>query len=167
LPYDVTKTKNQSLGASTYHWDFGDGFSSTLFNPDHLYTSVGNFKIQLISTSIQGCSDTLYVNLTTSADVVFPNAFTPNPKIASDGIYDMNNLDNDIFFPYTSGVTEYKFEIFDRWGEQVFESLDIKMGWNGYYKGTICQQDVYVWKAYIKHNNGKIFNKTGDVTLLR
>jgi gliding motility-associated-like protein len=167
LPYDIAKTRNQSFGASSYHWDFGDGSSSTLFNPSHLYNSVGSFRIQLISTSAKGCSDTSYIDLTTSADVVFPNAFTPNPKFASDGIYDMNNLDNDIFFPFTSGVTEYKFEIFDRWGELVFESLDIKIGWNGYYKGKICQQDVYVWKAYIKHNNGKVFNKSGDVTLLR
>jgi hypothetical protein len=31
----------------------------------------------------------------------------------------------------------------------------------------LCQQDVYVWKAYVKLNNGREFKQTGDVTLLR
>ena len=79
----------------------------------------------------------------------------------------MFSTNNDIFFPYTAGVTDFQFAIFDRWGEQVFESLDVKKGWDGYYKGKLCEQGVYVWKAYIKMNNGKEFNKTGDVTLLR
>jgi PKD repeat protein len=167
LPYDVTTCRNQSFNATTYHWDFGDGFTSTQFNPSHLYTSVGIFQIQLIAISPNGCSDTSYIQVTTSADVVFPNAFTPDSKSPSGGAYDITSLDNDIFFPYTSGVVEYKFQIFNRWGELIFESLDVKIGWDGYYKGHLCQQDVYVWKAYIKHNNGKVFNKSGDVTLLR
>ena len=79
----------------------------------------------------------------------------------------MNNFSNDIFFPYSAGVIEFKIEIFNRWGEEVFESLDIKQGWDGYYRGQICQQDVYVWKANVKLNNGKMFHKSGDVTLLR
>jgi gliding motility-associated-like protein len=64
-------------------------------------------------------------------------------------------------------VVDFKFQIFNRWGELIFETFDIKQGWDGYYRGKLCQQDVYVWKAYLKLNNGKIFNKTGDVTLLR
>ncbi len=167
LPYDVIICRNQSFGASTYHWNFGDGFTTTDPNPSHLFTSIGVFHIQLISTSINGCSDTSYVQVKTNADVVFPNAFTPNVKASSGGAYDINSLDNDIFFPYTSGVVDYKFQIFNRWGELIFESLNLKIGWDGYYKGQICQQDVYVWKAYIKLNSGKEFNKSGDVTLLR
>jgi hypothetical protein len=46
-------------------------------------------------------------------------------------------------------------------------SNDINIGWDGYYKGKLCEEDVYVWKAYAKLNNGKVFKKTGDVTLLR
>lgn len=167
LPYDVTTCRNQSFGATSYQWDFGDGFTSTASDPSHLYTSVGTFQIRLVAMSANGCSDTSYVQITTNADVVFPNAFTPNSKIAPGGAYDANNMDNDIFFPFTSGVVDYRFQIFNRWGELIFESLDVKIGWDGYYKGKLCQQDVYVWKAYVKHNNGREFRKTGDVTLLR
>ncbi len=72
-----------------------------------------------------------------------------------------------MFFPYTLGVIDYKLEIFNRWGEQIFESLDVNIGWDGYYRGKLCQQDVYVWKAYLKLNNGMEYTKAGDVTLLR
>lgn len=167
IPYDVLVCTNQSTDATSYNWNFGDGSTSVAVNGQHLYTSVGIFQVRLIATSQYGCSDTAYSIITTNADVVFPNAFTPNPTGKPGGSYDINTLDNDVFFPYTTGVAEFKLEIFNRWGEEIFESLDIKKGWDGYYRGELCQLDVYVWKAYIKLNNGKIFNKSGDVTLLR
>ena len=57
--------------------------------------------------------------------------------------------------------------IFNRWGELIFESKDIKIGWDGYYRGKLCQQDVYVWKLFAKFEDGTIVEKAGDVTLLR
>lgn len=167
LPNGVLICTNQSVGATIYNWNFGDGGTSNLVDPQNLYTTIGVFQIQLIAISPYGCSDTTYLEVTTNADIIFPNVFTPNPDGAGGETYNINNLDNEIFFPYTSGVIEYKLEIFNRWGEEIFESLEIKKGWDGYYKGALCQQDVYVWKAYIKLNNGKVFNKNGDVTLLR
>ncbi|MDO9188064.1 MAG: PKD domain-containing protein [Bacteroidia bacterium] len=167
LPYDVLILNNQSVGATSYYWEFGDAGTSTQFNPQYVYTSLGVFQVQLIAMSQYGCVDTAFAEITTDADVVFPNAFTPNPNGSQGGIYDLNNLSNDIFFPYSSGVIDFKIEIFNRWGEEIFESLDIKQGWDGYYRGAICQQDVYVFKAYVKLNNGKVFYKNGDVTLLR
>ncbi|MCE3280341.1 MAG: hypothetical protein K0S44_2532, partial [Bacteroidetes bacterium] len=167
LPYDALVTSNQSVGASTYYWTFGDGGSSTLFNPTYMYSSVGIYPVQLIATSGFGCSDTAYAEVTTNTDVVFPNVFTPNVDGSSGGFYDITSLTNDVFFPYTSGVIDFKLQIFNRWGELIFETRDIKQGWDGYYRGQLCQQDVYIWKAYVKLNNGKTFNKTGDVTLLR
>ena len=167
LPHDILICTNQSAGANSYNWSFGDGGVSTSFSPQHIYTSVGFFNIQLIATSIHGCLDTANAEVMTNADVIFPNVFTPNSISSSGGSYDIASLSNDVFFPYTTGVTDFKLQIFNRWGELIFETFDIKQGWDGYYRGQICQQDVYVWKAYIKLNNGKTFNKTGDVTLLR
>ncbi|MES2592332.1 MAG: PKD domain-containing protein [Bacteroidota bacterium] len=167
LPYDMLSATNQSVGAATYNWDFGDGTTSTLTDPQHLYTSVGIFNIQLIATTQFGCPDTTSTTIITNADVVFPNVFTPSPDGSNGGEYTLFNTNNDVFFPYTSGVVDYKFSVFDRWGEEIFESLDITKGWDGYYRGKICEQGVYVWKAYLKMNNGKEFHKNGDVTLLR
>ena len=167
LPFDALVLNNESVGANSYFWDFGNSGTSTQFSPQHVYTAVGVFQVQLIAMSQYGCVDTAFAEITTNAEVLFPNAFTPNPNGSQGGIYDLNNFSNDIFFPYSAGVIEFKIEIFNRWGEEVFESLDIKQGWDGYYRGQICQQDVYVWKANVKLNNGKMFHKSGDVTLLR
>jgi gliding motility-associated-like protein len=167
IPFDKLTTNNKSKGAVSFAWSFGDGGTSTAFDPIYQYTTVGIYRIQLIATSQIGCKDTTYTDVTTDAAVKFPNAFTPSYSGPSGGYYDPKNYDNDIFFPYTSGVIEYRLEIFDRWGELIFVTSDINQGWDGYYRGHLCQQDVYVWKAYLKLNNGKTYNKSGDVTLLK
>ena len=168
LPKDIMICSNQSEWANTYNWSFGDGSASTLINPQYLYQTIGNYQIQLIAMSQFGCADTAYAEITTNTDVVFPNAFTPDPDGNTGGSYDItNSMDNNTFFPYTSGVIEYQLVIFNSWGEQIFESLDIKKGWDGYYRGKLCEQGVYVWKAYLKLNNGKEYYKNGDLTLLR
>ena len=50
---------NQSINAATYLWDFGDGVSSTEFEPSHIYTIPGYYTVTLIAYSPYGCSDTL------------------------------------------------------------------------------------------------------------
>jgi len=166
LPYDIMHCNNQSQGANNYIWNFGDGVSSTQDSPNYLYSSIGVFNVELIATTIEGCADTAYAEVTTTADVVFPSAFTPNLDASSGGEYDINSLNNDVFFPYTAGVIEYNLQVYNRWGEIIFESDDIKKGWDGYYKGKLCQQDVYIWKAFLKLNNGKEYEKNGSLTLL-
>ena len=70
--------------------------------------------------------------------VYIPTAFTPN----EDGL-------NDSFKPITSqNVTDYFFQIYNRWGEVVFESNDKDAGWNGFYNGHQAPDDVYVWKLF-------------------
>jgi gliding motility-associated-like protein len=156
LPYETLHCTNISSGAVSYSWDFGDGGTSTLTHPNHAYNSVGFFDVTLVATNQYGCTDTATNELTTDADVVFPNAFSPN-----------DDLSNDVFYPFTSGVVDYKLEIFNRWGELIFVSTDVKIGWDGHYRGKVCSQDVYIYKAYLKLNNGKTFDMTGDVTLLQ
>lgn len=167
LPQEELKCNNKSIDASYYNWNFGDGFTSIIENPKHSYTSIGKFYIQLIASTPFGCADTVGTEIITHADVIFPNVFTPDASGSSGGSYDIKSLSNDVFFPYTSGVTEFKMQIFNRWGELIFESFDIQKGWDGYYRGELCKQDVYIYKAHIKLNNGKVYNKTGDVTLLK
>ena len=60
--------------------------------------------------------------------IPIPNAFTPN----NDGL-------NDEFKPFNSNVSEYKMLIFNKFGEKIFESNDINLGWDGYFKGKIIQ----------------------------
>ncbi len=60
VPYNVSFTNNSS-GASTYQWLFGDSVTSSNQNPTHTYTKAGFFDVKLIATAGTGCSDTSVV----------------------------------------------------------------------------------------------------------
>jgi gliding motility-associated-like protein len=158
---------------STYSWNFGDGSPIiTTKNASHIYQQPGQYAVTLIAASNHGCVDTsVYHPIVTTIEqfnLQVPNAFTPNPNGTSgDGIYDPASHDNDIFHPNISGLQTYELDIFDRWGELIFVSKDIRVGWDGYYKGKLCEQSVYVWKIRGTTIDGKNIDKAGDLTLLR
>ena len=174
IPYDPITFFNLSTNASEFDWDFGDGFTSTEENPLHYYLEEGNYTVTLTANNEYNCPDTYIVEDLVAAvaggEIEFPNAFTPNPNGPNGGIYDPNdpskNL-NDVFHPVFTGIEEYQLWIFNRWGELIFESNDILIGWDGYYKGELVQQDVYVWKVKATTTHGTVINDAGDVTLIR
>lgn len=168
IPGEAAVMTNLSSSTAThFEWDFGDGSKSTVKNPTHSYTEVGQFTVTLISIDQYGCLDTAQREVVAVADLVFPNAFTPDPSGSNGGTYDMLDLDNNVFHPYTAGVKEYSLMIFNRWGELIFESHDYRIGWDGYYRGELCMQGVYVYKAHVVFHDDTTKEKIGDVTLLR
>ncbi|MEM9832526.1 MAG: PKD domain-containing protein [Bacteroidota bacterium] len=162
---------NLSLGAENYYWDFGDGNTSTDFNPDHTYEAPGSYDVTLVAESNQGCLDTIVVEsavlIEDGGTVQVPNAFTPSPFGPSTSEVVGPNGQNDIFLPVFEGVTEFHMMIYNRWGELMFESFDKTQGWNGYYKGRLCPKDAYVYKVKLKFSDGDSRTVVGDVTLLR
>ena len=117
----------------------------------------------------QGVQQAYELAIVNSESLVFPTGFIPRPGGNSGGRYDPKTLDNSIFFPIVDGVLDYQLLIFNRWGEVVFMSKDVLIGWDGYYRGseTMCAQDVYIWKAKGKYAGGKTFDKVGSITLLK
>jgi gliding motility-associated-like protein len=171
IPSEPVFTYNLSSNATMYQWDFGDGNSSSEFNPVHYYQQIGEFNVQLIANNQWNCPDTFLLEdpvvATASGEIRFPNAFTPSSTGPTDGVYDPRSFNNDHFFPLFEGVEDYKLEIYNRWGELLFATDDIRIGWDGYYRGQPAKQDVYVWKAYAKFSDGHESILKGDVTLLR
>ncbi|OFY18145.1 MAG: hypothetical protein A2W98_07535 [Bacteroidetes bacterium GWF2_33_38] len=171
LPNQQINCYNLSENATAYMWYFGNGDSTSVENPKYVYTEVGIYTITLKAWSDSNCVDTEIkpeaVETTVGGNINYPNAFTPNADGEPDGKYNKYDYSNDIFFPIAEGVEQYHFEVYNRWGELLFVSEDINIGWNGYYRGEICKQDVYVWKVTGKLSNGESFFKSGDVTLLR
>ena len=164
--------QNLSENATSYYWDFGDGSNSTEFSPYHTYMEEGWHAVYLVATNEFNCADTFMLDKAVmgkmEGDIKFPNAFTPNPDGASGGYYDISDqFNNNIFFPYYKGVVEYELQIFNRWGELLFETNDLDQGWDGYYRGQLCKQDVYVWKVKAAFIDGGEVFRTGDVTLIR
>jgi len=49
----------------------------------------------------------------------------------------------------------------------IFETNDINIGWDGYFKGQLSNPGVYIWKVRGNFRNGEPFTKMGDVTLLK
>lgn len=171
IPGSAVNCTNLSNGASSYLWNFGDNNTSSESNPTHFYTEAGEYQIYLVAISTKGCKDTFElpskIIAILESDIDVPNAFTPNPNGGNGGVFDDKDLNNDVFHPVIKGVDKYELSIFSRWGELLFVSTDVKTGWDGYYKGKLCTQDVYIWKINATTIDGKKLNKTGDLLLLR
>ncbi|WP_439184002.1 PKD domain-containing protein [Carboxylicivirga taeanensis] len=163
---------NKSEGALNYHWDFGDGNTSNEHSIQYAYTQAGSYDVSLLAINENGCRDSLTirnaVTIKEAGKIDFPNSFTPNPNGPNGGAYVAGSPDNFVFYPFVKeGIVEYELKIFSRWGEIIFESNDISIGWDGYYRGKICAGGVYIWKVYCRYSNGYSETKTGDVTLFR
>ncbi|MBK6835701.1 MAG: gliding motility-associated C-terminal domain-containing protein [Bacteroidetes bacterium] len=158
---------DQSQGASSWNWNFGDPYSSTAANisnfqnPQHYYESYDaqSYNVTLIINNGQ-CWDTIVKPIPILPNWTFyiPNAFSPN----EDGI-------NDGFRATGVGIEEFKIYIFDRWGEQIWYSGDLDEYWDGKVQGKnkIVQQDVYVWKVQFKDGKNTKHIKEGTVTVVR
>jgi gliding motility-associated-like protein len=117
---------------------FGDGNSSANCNAVYAYQDYGIYHTWQEVENSYGCKARYYLDIEIRPEFRFfiPNAFTPTG----------NGL-NDVFMPKIMGVRNYKFMIFDRWGQLFFETDDIHTGWDGTFKNQKCQEDVYIWKV--------------------
>ncbi|NPA35906.1 MAG: PKD domain-containing protein [Chlorobi bacterium] len=172
IPGQQVSFLNRSTDAESCLWDLGDGNSSTEFSFMYEYQEEGVYDVSLEVKNDKGCKDTYIQREAVTAEkggkIKFPNAFTPNPAGPNGGHYVYGDKENFVFYPFVQeGIAEYKLQIFTRWGELIFESNDIKTGWDGYYRGKMAPQGVYIYKATCKFGTGLIKVYTGDVTLLR
>lgn len=147
------------LGVTSATFSFGDGQSSHNFQNFHTYRDTGTYTIRYIVSNEYGCRDSTvgYVRILPDFRFWMPNAFTPD-----------NNGRNDVFMPVSIGLSQYEFEIFNRWGALIFKTNDPQEGWNGSYKGKPCEQGIYVWKISFKNVVHEQTEKhVGHVSLLR
>ena len=153
---------NTSTGEHQTHWNWyfvsNKGFESENKNTNYLFTEAGLYPVAMVVTNAWGCADTSVKNIKVEVDlsVYVPNVFTPNADYL-----------NDIFLPVTRAVSSYELSIFDRWGERVFFTKDVKSGWDGTFKGEPCKADVYAWKIYLSSMNGEMKTVNGNVMLSR
>lgn len=168
-PEGIMYTSNRSFNATSFLWNFGDGEFSTQPEPQHSYKNEGLYDITLIAKNEFGCYDTAkldnVVKVVKSGQVLIPNAFSPNLSGSSGG--GLGNGKNDMFLPLMRGAVEFEMIIFNRWGVLLFESRDPEKGWDGYYNGKLCPQDVYVYKLMASFENGQKIVRVGDINLIR
>ncbi len=178
VPDTELTTFNFSMGATDYQWDFGDGGTSVDVEPIYIYKVEGVYDVQLIARNDRGqglvCTDTLVRKVTAKQGGVtkVPNAFTPNPNGPSGGVVGPgtggNGTFNDVFLPIVKGAEEFNMQIFDRWGNLIFESNSSNIGWDGYdVNGKLMPMGVYVFKLTIRLSDGQRSTQIGDVTMIR
>lgn len=152
--------ENKSTTDAIYfNYKFDDGNENTNPYCNHIYETYGTYYVTLTVSNNYGCSSAVTEPVIINPEFRFwvPNAFTTD-----------NNGLNDVFLPICVGTEEYVFQIFDRWGEKLFETKDYKQGWNGKFKGELCKQDIYVWRAeYINAVTKRKEVKYGHVTLIK
>ena len=158
--------ENLSSGNTFNSWTFEEGtpINSSEGNPTIVFPNdePGRYAVQLTVTSAEGCVDStsgIFVQIDGVYLLYVPNAFTPN----GDGI-------NDEFIPLGNDVelTDYTFDIFNRWGELLFQTNTLSSGWNGTFKGKEVPNGSYVWKIRAKEKYSTIIHKDwGHVNLTR
>jgi len=104
--------------------------------------------------SLCPCDDTIPPKEPESV-VYIPNIFTPN-----------NDSHNDVFYVRGQQIESLHLMVYNRWGNMVFESNDIKQGWDGTHNGRECAEGVFFYVAEIGFANGVRVFKKGTVTLV-
>lgn len=124
-------------------------------------TSTSNITYTLLVQDNLGCFKSAYtytVYVEPKATVDVPTAFTPN----GDGV-------NDIIYVDGWGIRKLNyFRIFNRWGQLLFESNDIKVGWDGFFAGVPQNMETYVYQVSVETFIDKEpVLKTGSFKLIR
>jgi len=122
-PEVQTVNKTPNLGDYTYVWVVSDGTTwhpmNLVFTPNKL----GKYQVTLEVRSMEGCiaSTTKTVEVKNDFNVSIPSAFTPNGD-------QLNDYFKPVFTDYGISPDHYRMEIYDRWGQLLFTTIDYKKG---------------------------------------
>ena len=146
-----------------WEWLIGEQHVNSAQEFYYEFDGYGQFPVMLVVQNAYGCNDTAYneVEVMPSLSLFVPNTFTPNDDHVNENF-------TPIFAGHNLDLTSYLLRIFNRWGEVVFESIEIQKGWDGTFNNDPCMQGTYGWEIYYKElGNGKQEKIVGHVNLLR
>lgn len=153
---------------------WADAVSSTTNDISYTWSSIGSLSCancpepfasplatttyNVIVTDIYACTDAESVTITVlpiPTKALIPSAFSPN----SDGV-------NDVFGVIAFKATAISLQVYNRWGEQVFDTTE-GMAWNGEHRGIAAEIGVYAYFANVTFADGTTQTYKGNVTLIR
>lgn len=161
---EAVQITNNSLYANSFLYEFSSGYTSTEFEPEYTIPSIGDFTIWQYVQNQYECIDSSSVDLFVEFEHTFwvPNVFTPN-----------NNLVNDDFYASYTNVESYRMQIFNRWGEIVFDQEGKQPKWDGEDKtrkdklDKNQKSDTYVYLIEYKTIADTSHKVRGIVSLIR
>ncbi|CAN5399328.1 hypothetical protein BH09BAC5_BH09BAC5_01840 [soil metagenome] len=159
----VTITSGQSTqlngtGGVTYSWSPSGSLScSNCQNPIASPTVTTVYTLTI--TDANGCTDmdtvTIYVDII-CGEVYMPNAFSPN-----------GDNQNDVFYVRGKCIKTIDLQIYNRWGEKVFETQDVSIGWDGTWRGVACEPAVFTYVLRGSLLDGSDIDKKGNISLVK
>ena len=132
---------------SQVFWDMNGVLDSINSHPYCVFSDTGDVLVSLKVIDNYGCSDTVMHTIRVNPELIFQIA---NAIIIRDG------YTNATFGPISKyfDTRDYKFLIFNRWGEQVFESSEYENRWDGTFNGKPCPYGAYVWTLNVHDLEG-------------
>jgi gliding motility-associated-like protein len=161
----TTNITNESVGGDTFVWNMGDTPIDFMgFEPGaYTYTPnlIDTFYVSLLAVTDEGCVDSTqgFVAFLNDPFLYAPNSFTPD-----------GNILNDNWLPVFSSpqyVKRYNLDIYNRWGQIVFETTDFNQGWDGTFQGNPVQDGTYTWKINFRWYDQRAYELTGHITLIK
>jgi gliding motility-associated-like protein len=167
IPYNVTDTTVQfgsqivltGTNATWYVWQPANANVSCNYCTTTTIKAYENMQVTLEGYNSRGCKGTYTLNIIVIPDcgeMFVPNAFSPN-----------NDKANDVLYVRGKCLETLKFQVFNRWGQLVFETTDQDKGWDGTFNGDIMNTGVFVYRLEGKGYDGKGYSFKGNVTLIR
>ncbi|MEP6749336.1 MAG: gliding motility-associated C-terminal domain-containing protein, partial [Bacteroidota bacterium] len=146
--YTVVLTSHVT-DATNFYWQ--NGSTSPQF-------SVNNPGLYKLNAMNECGTTTIKINITKGlCSLVLPTAFTPN-----------SDREDDIFrIKYPFVTRQFSLTVYNRWGQKIFGSNDIKKGWDGTYGGQIQPAGSYIWFVSLVDEDGNAQNVHGSVLLIR
>ncbi|MEM9984749.1 MAG: PKD domain-containing protein, partial [Bacteroidota bacterium] len=144
-----------------YNWNFGDRSENVeVANPVHEYQFPGKYPVTVTTVDINGCENTLtdLIEVKYLVDIFTPTAFTPN-----------GDDRNDVYKIGYVNVRDFNIQIFNRWGQMVFESNNPDFEWNGLNQRNQrpVLEGVYVAVIRATDLDGNDLEDSRTITLIR
>lgn len=141
-------------------------FTTIAFTTDTFFIDEGTQNscmkqyVYRVIAELNGTNETIsisnYLRIKPASTLFVPNAFTPNG----------NNL-NESFGGRGQYLYDYHLEIYNSWGERIYETNDCMGTWDGTYKGESAEQNVYFYRISARGTDGQLYIRSGTVTLLK
>lgn len=166
-PAEITFSAVATDAAIFTEWQFATDadfeditFRSNDLNFTHTFRDMGTTYIRFMAANAAGNCDyysetfTVYIG---ESRLLCPNAFSPG---ASEGV-------NDEWKVSYKSIISFECYIFNRWGEKMTEFHDPSQGWDGKHGGKLVPAGVYYYVIKAKGSDGKNYNLSGDINILR